>query len=48
MAAIPTKYRGLQMRSRIEAKWAAMFDRVGWLAAHWTAAANKTMWKAPA
>lgn len=30
MAAIPTKYRGLQMRSRIEARWAAMFDRVGW------------------
>lgn len=105
MAAIPTKYRGLQMRSRIEARWAAMFDRVGWpweyeppgdvrswgecswqmcracnalsivhaiegyfcrkcgawdgdhylggasadaIAAHWTAAANKTMWKAPA
>lgn len=28
--AIPTIYRGRQYRSRLEAKWAAFFDRVGW------------------
>lgn len=28
-AAIPTTYRGIQMRSRLEAKWAAYFDLRG-------------------
>lgn len=28
--AIPTKYAGQQFRSRLEAKWAAFFDAVGW------------------
>lgn len=27
---IPTIYRGVQYRSRLEAKWAAMFDLLGW------------------
>lgn len=30
IAAIPTMYRGRQYRSRLEAKWAAFFDRIGW------------------
>lgn len=30
MNAIPTMYNGLQMRSRLEARWAAFFDTVGW------------------
>lgn len=30
MKAIPTKYRGYQMRSRLEARWAAFFDQIGW------------------
>lgn len=29
MKAIPTVYRGIQMRSRLEAKWAAYFDLRG-------------------
>ena len=28
--AVPTIYRGIRYRSRLEAKWAAMFDRLGW------------------
>jgi hypothetical protein len=28
--AIPTKYNGIQFRSRLEATWAAFFDRLGW------------------
>lgn len=28
--AIPTDYRGTHFRSRLEAKWAAFFDLVGW------------------
>lgn len=28
--AIPTKYAGVQFRSRLEARWAAMFDLLGW------------------
>lgn len=28
--AIPTVYRGLTFRSRLEAKWAAMFDQLEW------------------
>ena len=28
--AIPTTYRGIRMRSRLEARWAAFFDRLGW------------------
>lgn len=28
--AIPTQYGGVQFRSRLEAKWASMFDRAGW------------------
>lgn len=27
---IPTHYRGLTFRSRIEARWAVMFDKLGW------------------
>lgn len=30
MQAIPTVYRGIQMRSRLEAKWASFFDRCSW------------------
>lgn len=30
--AIPTMYAGCQFRSRLEAKWAAFFDLMGW---HW-------------
>ncbi len=30
MNAIPTKYAGVQFRSRLEARWAAFFDIVGW------------------
>lgn len=30
IAAIPTEYRGRQYRSRLEAKWAAFFDLLGW------------------
>lgn len=29
-AAIPTLYEGVQYRSRLEAKWAAFFDLLGW------------------
>jgi hypothetical protein len=29
-AAIPTVYRGIQMRSRLEAKWACVFDQLKW------------------
>lgn len=29
-AAIPTEYKGIRFRSRLEAKWAAFFDNVGW------------------
>src|ERR1700744_44402 len=28
--AIPTKYNGRQYRSRLEARWAAFFDVLGW------------------
>jgi hypothetical protein len=28
--AIPTKYAGIDYRSRLEARWAAFFDRIGW------------------
>lgn len=27
---IPTKYNGIQFRSRLEATWAAFFDNMGW------------------
>jgi hypothetical protein len=27
---VPTTYRGVRMRSRLEARWAAMFDSLGW------------------
>ncbi len=30
IAAIPTVYRGIQMRSRLESKWAYVFDALGW------------------
>ena len=30
IAAIPTQYRGIMYRSRLEARWAAFFDRLGW------------------
>lgn len=30
ISAIPTKYNGVQFRSRLEAKWAAFFDLCGW------------------
>ena len=29
--AIPTKYAGVQFRSRLEARWAAFFDLCGWV-----------------
>ena len=29
-AGIPTTYAGIRFRSRLEAKWAAFFDLVGW------------------
>lgn len=29
-AAIPTVYKGIQMRSRLEARWAAFFDLCTW------------------
>lgn len=28
--SIPTEYRGIQFRSRLEATWAAFFDLMGW------------------
>ncbi len=28
--AIPTRYKGIQMRSRLEARWAAFFDLMHW------------------
>ncbi len=28
--AITTLYRGIEYRSRLEARWAAFFDRIGW------------------
>ena len=28
--AIPTRYNGIEFRSRLEAKWAAFFDQCGW------------------
>jgi hypothetical protein len=31
IAAIPTLYRGRMYRSRLEARWAAFFDRLGWI-----------------
>lgn len=27
---IPTEYRGVRFRSRLEARWAAFFDRISW------------------
>ena len=30
MKAAPTMYRGVEYRSRLEAKWAAFFDLIGW------------------
>jgi hypothetical protein len=33
VTAIPTNYNGTRFRSRLEAKWAAMFDRCSW---HWS------------
>jgi hypothetical protein len=30
MKAIPTCYRGIEYRSRLEAKWACFFDQIGW------------------
>jgi|SanBayMetagenome_1026888.scaffolds.fasta_scaffold06400_2 hypothetical protein len=30
ISAIETRYNGIQFRSRLEAKWAAMFDLLGW------------------
>jgi len=30
MEGIPTIYAGVQFRSRLEAKWAAFFDLIGW------------------
>lgn len=33
IAAIPTMFEGVEFRSRLEAKWAAIFTELGW---HWT------------
>jgi hypothetical protein len=30
LTAIPTRYGGVQFRSRLEARWAAFFDLAGW------------------
>lgn len=30
IAAIPTTYRDINFRSRLEARWAAFFDEIGW------------------
>jgi hypothetical protein len=30
IAAIPTTYKGIEFRSRLEAKWAVMFNQLGW------------------
>ena len=30
MNAIPTTYQGIRFRSRLEARWAAAFDNLGW------------------
>jgi hypothetical protein len=30
IAAIPTTYRGVRFRSRLEARWATFFDLAGW------------------
>lgn len=30
IAAIPTTYRGTRFRSKLEARWAATFDHLGW------------------
>ncbi len=30
IAAIPTRFNGIQFRSRLEARWAAMFTACGW------------------
>ena len=30
MRAIPTRYGGTMFRSRLEARWACMFDQLGW------------------
>ena len=30
IAAIPTTYKGIYFRSRLEAKWAFVFDQIGW------------------
>ncbi len=30
IAAIPTRYKGVQMRSRLKARWAAFFDLLDW------------------
>lgn len=30
ITAIPTTYKNIEFRSRLEAKWAAMFDQLGW------------------
>jgi hypothetical protein len=30
MKVLPTKYRGVTYRSRAEARWAVVFDQVGW------------------
>lgn len=30
IAAIPTRYAGVEFRSRLEAKWACFFDLAGW------------------
>lgn len=30
IAAIPTRYKGILFRSRLEARWAAFFDLAGW------------------
>lgn len=30
IGAIPTEYRGVHFRSRLEARWACWFDLVGW------------------
>src|SRR4051812_32349707 len=34
IGAIPTTYHGIRFRSRLEARWAVLFDRVKWVWEH--------------
>ena len=49
---IPTLYNWRRYRSRLEARWAVMFDMLGWKAEYepfdcdgWAEAGNRTQWR---